>query len=357
MSGGVGREDPGVDRALRLTVPSELAETAGAVLMDLLGPFEEQPGRDATTLVFYPACDPATGEPPPFEDVLATLPAELRASGRVQIETRDVSRDWVDGWKDHFRPIVIGRVRIRPPWEPALESAAPGGTGLDRAAPDGAAPDGAGLVDVVINPGLGFGTGLHATTRGTLQLLQRVPGGRAAQGQPLGPVVDAGTGSGILAIAAAKLGWGPVFAFDNDPVALISARENVEANAVQGVVEIDQADIQEAAAAWFAGATVLANMTLAPVTALLRRLALLEGPWSGGGVEGARPARVVVSGILSGPQEVKLLDEARLHGLAPGERIYEDEWVSMEFAPAAGGHAVSGGAGGGESAGARPRGA
>ncbi|MBN1629874.1 MAG: 50S ribosomal protein L11 methyltransferase, partial [Thermoleophilia bacterium] len=277
------------------------------------------------------------GEPPSFEEVLAALPAELRASGRVQIETRDVSRDWVDGWRDHFGPIVIGGVRVRPPWEAALEGAA--------------------LVDVVINPGLGFGTGLHATTRGTLQLLQRVTGGRVAQARPLGPVVDAGTGSGILAIAAAKLGWGPVFAFDNDPVALISARENVDANGVQGVVEIHQADIEEASPAWFAGATVLANMTLAPVTALLRRLVSLGGSWGSGVETVALPVRVVVSGILAGTQEVKLLGEARLHGLAPGERIYEDEWVSMELAPAAGGRAVGDGAGDGVAGGARLRGA
>ncbi|MBN1630166.1 MAG: 50S ribosomal protein L11 methyltransferase, partial [Thermoleophilia bacterium] len=297
MSAPGERQDPGVDRALRLTVPTESAEAVGAVLMDLLGAFEEQPSGETTTLVFYPtsdaAFDAASGETVSLEDVLAALPAELRVSGAVRLETRDVSREWVDGWKDHFRPIVIGDVRIRPPWEPALEGAAA----------EPAAPGGAGLVDVMINPGLGFGTGLHPTTRGTLRLLQGLsPAAGPRPGGPserlLGPLVDAGTGSGILAIAAAKLGWGPVFAFDNDPVALVSARENIEANGVGGVVEVHNVDIAGASPGWFAGATVLANMTLEPVTALLRKLAAETGGWTrtrtGGGLPAGGPNRVIV---------------------------------------------------------------
>lgn len=326
--------DHGVDRALRVTLPTEFAETAGAVLMDLLGPFEELSAGDLTFLDFYPP----EGQGLSLEEVLEVLPSQVRASGRVRLDTRDVSRDWVDGWRQHFIPIVIGAVRIRPPWEPASEGTRPGGAAaegaLSHAALDAAA--GAALVDVVINPGLGFGTGLHATTRGTLQLLQRVLGGRAAQGQQLGPVVDAGTGSGILAIAAAKLGWRPVVAFDNDPVALISARENVESNGVRGMVEIYESDIDQASPDWFAGATVLANMTLAPVTALFRRFISQPGALSGGGEMAGRPARVVVSGILAGAQEVQVLREACRCGFVPGERIYEDEWVSMEFSPGAG---------------------
>ncbi len=135
-----------------------------------------------------------------------------------------MSRDWVEGWRLHFRPVVIGVVRIRPPWES-----------------EGDLP--AGFVDVVINPGLGFGTGLHPTTRGVLRLLQEEGGERVAPvgGRSLrrskGPLVDVGTGSGVLAIAAAKLGWAPILAFDNDSAALVSARANIEANGVRDVVQ------------------------------------------------------------------------------------------------------------------------
>jgi ribosomal protein L11 methyltransferase len=188
---------------------------------------------------------------------------------------------------------------------------------------------------VVINPGLGFGTGLHPTTRGTLGLLQEgldpagagaappATGCAQAASALLGPLTDVGTGSGILAIAAAKLGWGPVIALDNDPVALMSARENVDVNGVAAQVEIHEADTNSAQEAWFDRATVLANMTLEPVSLLLKRLAALA----------ARPRRLVVSGILAGSQEEQIMLIAHESGFAPGRRLYEGEWVSFELLP------------------------
>lgn len=369
----------GADRALVVTVPAAWAEEVGAILMETLGLFEEVPEIETTheagkagdvasvRLVFYPdtvsdpvaswvaasGCAPAPGsssapstEPallaksdlPSPEDVLSMLPVDLRASGMVRIEYHEVVRDWVDGWKDHFRPIVIGRVRIRPPWEPVLE----------------AGP--VGLVEVIINPGLGFGTGLHPTTRGTLQLLQAEDAvdddaatPSAAPSAPIasedagatatpstsvrsvadrrgrGRLLDAGTGSGVLSIAAAKLGWGPIVAFDNDPLALVSARENVDENGVAGTVTLLEAGVGEISAEWTAGATVVANMTLDPVLGLLDRLAAF-------GAEG-RPNCLVVSGILAGAQEHQLLRIADELGFAPGRRLYEAEWVSLELLP------------------------
>jgi ribosomal protein L11 methyltransferase len=137
--------------------------------------------------------------------------------------------------------------------------------------------------------------------------------------------VDVGTGSGILSIAAAKLGWSPIFAFDNDPIALTSARENVEANQVADTVEVYEADVSGVAAECFAQATVLANMTLEPVTALVRKL------------RGVPLLRLVVSGVLAGAQEYELVGIAREYGLSPARRLYEGEWVSMELLPVAGG--------------------
>jgi ribosomal protein L11 methyltransferase len=148
-------------------------------------------------------------------------------------------------------------------------------------------------------------------------------------------VVDAGTGSGILAIAAAKLGWGPVFAFDNDGIALTSARENVLENGVSGIVEVHETDIDGASLFWFSGATVLANMTLDPVLALLGKLAPLsrQARCSGGAASVRWPERIIVSGILAGAQEGKVVSVARLAGFKPGRTIYEAEWVSLEFLP------------------------
>jgi ribosomal protein L11 methyltransferase len=297
---------------MRVILPEIYAEIAGAVLMDALGPFEQEQLAEGgssglVALVFFPPAEVA----PTLDDLLTTLPPALRRTGRIRLETRDVSRDWVDGWRDHFYPVLIGDVRVRPPWD---------------LAPEGVTP-----MDVVINPGLGFGTGLHPTTRGTLQLLQ-------SHDRPRGPLVDAGTGSGILAIAAAKLGWAPVLAFDNDPAALLSARQNIEANGVQGVVQVREADVAGAPLDWFGEAVVLANMTLEPVCGLVRRLA--RPPASGGDVSAVAipsaggPRRLVVSGILAGVQECELLRVARECGFAPGRRVYETEWVSLELLPA-----------------------
>jgi len=292
------------DTALRVTVPEGLAEVVGAALMEMLGPFElleAPPGMQVSaaeeplaTLIFYPP--PGVGLS--AEEVLHLLPASVRKVGTLRVESVRVPRDWVDGWKAHFCPQVIGAVRVRPPWEP---------------------PGEARWVDVVINPGLGFGTGSHPTTRGTLLLLQTATAG--------GPLVDVGTGSGILAITAAKLGWAPVIAFDNDSQALLSARENVAINGVRATVQVMEMDLTRAPTDWFAGATVLANLTLGPVLVLLERLraARDRGSW---------PRRLIVSGILVGEQEERLREAACRLGWAGCRRISEGEWVAQELVPA-----------------------
>ena len=127
----------------------------------------------------------------------------------------------------------------------------------------------------------------------------------------------------MLAIAAAKLGWAPVLAFDNDPVALESARDNIEVNGVEDTVEVHEMDVADASLSSLFGATVLANMTLEPVSLLVRRLASPS----------ARPTRLVVSGILAGSQEEQLMLIAHESGFEPGRRLYEEEWVSLELLP------------------------
>jgi ribosomal protein L11 methyltransferase len=341
MAGSSGA-DP--DKAIRVTLPEAEAEIVGAILMDRLGPFSQEdtphsPGGPSARLVvltFYPE---AAGLPPVTpEHVRALLPAQFPTSGQAAepdaaelawaeppaatgtargartspalVEVSEVGRDWEEGWKEHFHPVIIGRVRIRPPWE--------------------ARDLGAGLVDVVINPGLGFGTGLHPTTRGTLNLLQegRVAGATALAAAQDGPLVDVGVGSGVLAIAAAKLGWSPIIAIDNDPMALLAAAENIETNEVGAIVELREVDVSRADPEWFEQATVLANMTLEPVTTLLRRLAVKSG---------RGPTRLVVSGILAGEQERELVAGARTCGFFPGRAEYESEWVSLELFATRGG--------------------
>jgi ribosomal protein L11 methyltransferase len=119
-----------------------------------------------------------------------------------RVATEPVSSGWEDEWKRFHRPVEVGPVWVGPPWErPA-----------------------AGLEPVVIDPGRAFGTGAHPTTRLCIGLLL---------GLDRGSVLDIGCGSGVLAIAACKLGFGPVLAIDSDEAAVEAATRNAAANGVE----------------------------------------------------------------------------------------------------------------------------
>jgi len=125
----------------------------------------------------------------------------------VEVVSTEIADDWLQRWREFHRPVVIGdRLTVRPPWE----------------------PDGTSSIDLVIDPGQAFGTGAHATTRLCLEMLLELPG-------PGGSFVDLGCGSGVLAIAAAKLGHGPVTAVDADASAVAAT----VANAMRNDVPVD----------------------------------------------------------------------------------------------------------------------
>lgn len=113
--------------------------------------------------------------------------------------------DWLESWKAQFTPLRIGRFLVRPTWSDA------------RVDPD--------LIEIVLDPGMAFGTGLHPTTQQCLVALSTIP----LEGKA---VLDVGTGSGILAIAAAKRGASPVVAVDTDAISVEAARENTTRNGV-----------------------------------------------------------------------------------------------------------------------------
>jgi len=150
---------------------------------------------------------------------------------------------------------VAGRLYVRPPWSPAPEASS-------------------GILDVVIDPGQAFGTGAHATTRLCLELMLEL--------EPRGAFVDVGCGSGVLAIAAAKLGWAPVVAVDYDELSVEATRANASANGVE--LDVRRGDLRREAMP--SSPTIAANL-LRPL--LLTYAERLAGP---------PPERLIVSGLL-----------------------------------------------------------
>ncbi|HEX2190079.1 MAG TPA: 50S ribosomal protein L11 methyltransferase [Longimicrobiaceae bacterium] len=211
------------------------------------------------------------------------------------------SEDWARKWKEGLRPRrVTPRVVVKPTW--TEWDAAPGETVID------------------IDPQMAFGTGEHATTRGCLRLLDGAlrPGDR---------VLDVGSGSAILAIAAARLGAGETVAVEYDPDANLNARENLELNGVEGRVRIVEAMADPALLRGLGRFDLLlANILSSVIRPLLPgfREAL------GGSPEG----RLIVSGILRA-EHADVARDAEAAGFRVARTDEEEEWWSALLVPAA----------------------
>ncbi|HET9185258.1 MAG TPA: 50S ribosomal protein L11 methyltransferase [Solirubrobacterales bacterium] len=216
------------------------------------------------------------GELPELGEIDATL-----GGSRVEVSATEVPDDWADRWRDFHKPLLVGgRLWLRPSWEPARE----------------------GSLDVVVDPGQAFGTGAHPTTRLCLELLCEL----AEAGEAGGELVDLGTGSGVLAIAAAKLGWGPVRGYDHEPAALEAAAANAAANGV--ALHLERINLRERLPPL--APTVVANMTAPLLTAVAAQLA-------GGGESRGRALRRKIVEAPPGPPPA--LRTLLCSGLLPGE--------------------------------------
>jgi ribosomal protein L11 methyltransferase len=226
----------------------EHAEQVLAAILELAPSGVEQvDGDDFVELAVYGV----PGELPSFPEG----PAEV-GGVRVDVSGREVPDDWGERWKRFHRPVLVrGRIHVRPPWEDA--------------------PPERGLLEIVIDPGQAFGTGSHATTEMCLELMLEV--------DPRGSVADLGCGSGVLAIAAAKLGFAPVAAVDAEQAAIDAAHMNARANGVT-LDDVQRVDLRTTRAP--KADLVVANL----MRPLLLRVAEL---WAG-----EPPELVVVSGLL-----------------------------------------------------------
>jgi ribosomal protein L11 methyltransferase len=214
-----------------VSVSTAAAEEARAAFLELFPEgFEEVPRRDLLELAAY---TDAAGE------------ARLRARF-ADVAVTPVAADWHERWRSFHQPVTMGSLWIGPPWR--------------RPEP--------GLTAVVIDPGRAFGTGAHDTTRLCLELLAELP---------RGALLDLGCGSGVLAIAAAGLGFSPVVAVDSDANAVDATRDNALRNGV--AVDVCRADalVDPLPAADVA----VANIALAAVEEALPRLRVCLAVTSG----------------------------------------------------------------------------
>ncbi|MQA73973.1 MAG: methyltransferase [Solirubrobacterales bacterium] len=286
---------------IRLAVrcPAPLAERVLAELLELVpGGVEEDHGDGWVEYAVYGP----PGELPALPDLEAAA-----GEGLIEVSSTEIPDDWADRWRDFHRPISIagGRLIVRPSWEtqpgtpgreaqratdpgtPGTEAHTatdPGTSGseahpaTDPGTPGSEAEDVPGIC-VLVDPGQAFGTGAHATTRMCLELLLEL----ADAGEAGGALVDLGTGSGVLAIAAARLGWAPVLGCDSERAALDAAAQNAVRNGVD--LRLERINLRERPAP--AAPTVVANLTAPLLAAVAARL--------------AEPPRVLVcSGLLAG---------------------------------------------------------
>jgi ribosomal protein L11 methyltransferase len=208
----------------------------------------------------------------------------------VRVTGEEVAEDWEERWKRFHAPVLVGgRVWVRPPWdEPASRP---------------------GVIDLVIDPGQAFGTGAHPTTRLCLELLLDL--------EPGGALADLGCGSGVLAIAAAKLGFSPVAALDSDRWAVEATLQNAAANAVE-LERVERFDLRAQAPP--SAGVITANL-MRPL--LLRVADLIE----------EAPGALVASGLLD--HEADEL-AAAFDGLRETRRLSDKGWTALLLEKAAG---------------------
>lgn len=260
---------------LAVRAPSEAAELVLAALLELAPAGVEQvDGPGWVELAVYGA----PGELPALPEGDAEL-----AGVRVRVSGEEVPDDWAERWKRFHAPVLVGgRLWVRPPWEEA--------------------PLRPGVIDLAIDPGQAFGTGAHPTTRLCIELLLELA--------PRGSLADLGSGSGVLAIAAAKLGFGPVTAVDVDRAAVAATLANARANgaALDGARRADLRREPPPAAE-----VVAANLTR---RLLLRVAELLE----------ERPRAVIASGMLEGEADEVA---AAFAPLGERRRLSERGWTAL----------------------------
>jgi len=287
---GVGAPTSGPDR-------QALDYRAAAVVQEIIAlqPAGWQEEDDGRALVFWledgAEADVAVG-------------AALRRIGALgRLEVSRERPGWEDAWRRFHKPHVIGRLCVRPPWYPPRDD----------------------LLDIVVEAGLAFGTGGHASTRQCLELIQAIP---------TGSLLDLGSGSGVVSFAALRLGFAPVCGIDIDPVAVHAAAGNAAMNDLAPTFLVG--DATDPSFPLPAAEVVVANIALRPILRLAERWRPVERGWAEATGAAAPtqalgaepPAHLLLSGLL-----VEQADEAlaAFPAFAEVARVDDGTWLTLHL--------------------------
>ena len=208
--------------------------------------------------------------------------------------TMIAEEDWGTSWKQHFKPFaIVDGLVIAPTWEEYRPAA--------------------GEMVIVMDPGMAFGTGHHATTCLSLKFLQQSLTGSKGR-----RVLDVGTGTGILGMAAVLFGADKVLGIDNDPEAVTAATENVGRNGLQDRMEVSLAALSSLTGCY---EIVVANIVHDVLIAMADDLVRLTAP----------RGTLILSGILVGEQVDNIVRVFSGRGLVPVERAARQEWAALLF--------------------------
>ncbi len=294
---------------LAVRVGGEHAELVLAELLELApAGVEEVQLEDG--IVEYAVYGPP-GELPGLPDLHAVAGGAL-----VEISTSEIADDWSERWKRFHRPVLIAppahgdgapspipALHVRPPWEaPSSKRNGP-------------------VRELVIDPGQAFGTGAHASTRLCLALLMEL----ATCEPPSGPLLDVGTGSGVLAIAAAGMGYAPVLGLDHERESVQAARENAAVNGVE--LEVRRFELRTQALPWLADDDASGHPPV--VLANLLRPLLLDLA----GTMPRAPAHLIAGGLLREEVDEVVRAFAERVGLRERERRASGEWAAVWLTP------------------------
>ncbi len=251
---------------------------------------EAPPATSLTLRAYFPADDDVTGKKQALETALGRMrlmyPMPTPRYRLLQEE------DWAEAWKAHYQPLRIGRLLIRPLWHDMRLAAAD--------------------VEIALDPGMAFGTGTHPTTQLCLQALEALI-------KPGQTVLDLGAGSGILSIAAAKLGARRVLALDIDPIAVAATADNARANGVSELIVARQGSLKEALLTGDRYDLVLVNI-------LARTILQLAG--QGLGEVLAASGSAIFSGVID-TQADEVTAALRKAGLQVTERRQQGDWMLL----------------------------